>query len=135
MRRDDGSVLILTLGLVVVLVALLGVVVDVSALVLRRRDAELTADSAARAAAQAVDLAAYYSGASGARLPVDPAGARSRAAAHLTRPWRLVRVTTHDDVVAVTVATRVRLPFSAWLGVGEVRVVGRGAADLRVAPR
>ena len=134
-RRDEGSVLILTLGLVVVLVALLGVVVDVTALALRRREAELTADSAARAAAQAVDLSAYYRGAAGERIPLDVANARSQASEFLRRPWRMVRLTATDEVVQVTVASRMRLPFSGWLGIGQVRVVGRGAAEMRVAPR
>ncbi len=61
-RGEDGQLLILTAFFAVVLVLLVAVVVDASAAFLARRALASQADGAALAAAQSVDLRAYYDG-------------------------------------------------------------------------
>lgn len=122
--------LILGIGAVVILVAVLLVVVDVAVLGLRRHDAELTADAAARAAAQGLDLGRYYRGVSAARLPVDEAAARARAQRLVRPPWRLAGVGVVDDVVTVTVSVQVPLIMAGLVGHNEATVMGSGSAAL-----
>jgi Putative Flp pilus-assembly TadE/G-like len=57
---DEGSVLLLIMGLVVLAALFITVVMDVSALFLDRRDLIAAADGAALAGAQAVDAEALY---------------------------------------------------------------------------
>jgi uncharacterized membrane protein len=58
--RDEGTVLLLGLGLVALTLVLVGVVVDASRLYLTRRALAALADGAALAAAHDVDVAAVY---------------------------------------------------------------------------
>jgi Flp pilus assembly protein TadG len=69
-RGDDGQLLLLTMFFALVLVLLVAVVVDTSAAFLARRSLAGAADGAALAAAQSVDLRAYYAGAGGPDLPL-----------------------------------------------------------------
>jgi uncharacterized membrane protein len=61
-RGDDGQLLILIAFFGVVLILFVAVVVDVSAAFLLRRGLASQADGAALAAAQSIDLDAFYSG-------------------------------------------------------------------------
>ena len=74
MRRDDeGTILVLTLGLVGLLVVVVAIVVDVSAVVLAKRGVASAADGAAVSAAQALDEQVLYDdGRELRREPVDP---------------------------------------------------------------
>ncbi len=130
---DRGSVLILGVGLTAVVLALLMVVMDVVAVALRQHDADLVADAAARAAAQAVDPARYYRSGSTARVPLDPVAARGRARDFVSRSgtWSLGSVTVTGDVVTVTVTTDLPLPASGWWSGRVITVRGAGAAELR----
>lgn len=130
---DKGSVLILGIGLTAVVAAVLLVVVDVVAVALRQHDADLVADAAARAAAQAVDPDRYYRAGARARLPLDPDRARGRAASFVAQspPWTVRQVTVADDVVTVTLEADVALPGGAWWAGRSVTVRGSGAAELR----
>lgn len=130
-RGDDGNVLLLGVGCVALTMSLLLVCVDVASLALRRREAVLTADTAARAAAQALDLRAYYTAAPNGRLPLDPALARSRAAAAIQPPWRLESVDVVSGEVTVTVGTRVEFAVGSSLGLPSTWVHGTSAAVLR----
>ena len=73
-RGDGGQLLLLTAFLAVVLVLLVAVVVDASAAFLLRRSLASQADGAALAAAQRVDLGAYYASDGGDVLPLAPPG-------------------------------------------------------------
>ncbi len=70
--NDDGTVLFLTIGLSVVLLLLVAVVVDLSAVILAKRGMSSAADGAAVAAAQRVDTASVDAGNGlGNQLPLD----------------------------------------------------------------
>ena len=79
--RDEGSVLVLTLGFAVVIMAFVGVVVDASKLFLTRRALASVADGAALSAAQDVDMVGVYRGTAGGPLPISA----PRAVADVTR--------------------------------------------------
>lgn len=142
--RDEGSVLVLTLGFVVVVMLLVAVVAAASKLFLTRRSLAAVADGAALAAAQDVDLAAIYTGQSGATLPLAAERARADVAAYVARAaadtgltdLRLVSLTATGRAVDVTVSGRSVLPFvSAVTGDPQGTVITVTAhADAAVAP-
>ena len=118
LREDRGSVLIFTLGILVVCVLAVGVVVDASALFLARRSLQAQADSAALAGAQAVDVEAYYERGAAAGIRLEPVRVRAAVERHVRRASsdvRLRSVALQDDVVVVRLDGIVRPPFSGWL--------------------
>lgn len=122
-RGDEGSVLVLTLGLVAVLLLLVGVVVDVSAVVLAKRSLAAAADGAAVSAAQALDEAVFRAQGPAAGVPLSEAGVQDRVAAYPVTPGVVLVGRVDGGLVAVVTGSRtVRLPFAGWLGVGDVAV-------------
>lgn len=118
LRRDDGSILVLSLGFIVICILALAVVVDASTVFLARRALQAQADGAALAGAQAIDLDAYYAEGAAARIRLDPVGIRGAVERHVRRDpgtGRLTSVALNDDVVIVRMFDRVRPPFSGWL--------------------
>ena len=116
--RDEGSVLVLSLGFIIICIIALAVVVDASTVFLARRALQSQADGAALAGAQAMDLNAYYSEGASERIRLDEASVRAAVDRHVRRDpgdGRLTGVTMRDDVVLVTMTDRVRPPFSGWL--------------------
>ncbi len=136
-RGDDGSVLVLVLGLTGVLLALVAVVVDVSAVILAKRAVASAADAAASLAAQQADEAGIRSNGIGTALRLDPALAQDAVAAFQARedrsqPGLVLRVALGpDQTTARVTATRVvRVPFVGWLGI-DPRVQVRAVATIR----
>ncbi len=116
--RDEGSILVLSLGFIVICILALGVVVDASTVFLARRALQAQADSAALAGAQAIDLDAYYADGTASRIRLDPSAIRVAVERHVRRDpgeGRLTAVSLRDDVVLVEMTDRVRPPFSGWL--------------------
>lgn len=111
-RGEDGSMLVLTAFFVAVLVLLVAVVVDASAAFLARRSLASTADGAALAAAQSVDLAAFYDGTGGDLLPLGDVEAA--VAAYVTDPATEVLAVEVVDgtTVVVTLRRHLALPLS-----------------------
>jgi len=137
--RDDGSVMLLTIGLVSLAALLIVVVIDVSALFLGRRDALAAADGAALAAAQAVDESALYRQGVSDTLPLDPQRVRQRVDAYLRDVARSShlrdlqwRVSTDGTVVRVAIVGQLQLPvvngITAGTG-GRVTVTASAAAQ------
>ena len=134
MYRDDrGTVLIVGIATLALAVALTLLAIDVLRLAVRRHEADLVADSGARAAVQALDLERYYRG-EAARLPLDPAAARSRALAVVSRPWRVESVRVRVDAASVSVTGDVPLLLGALVGRPTVPVTGSAVAVLRRDP-
>ena len=121
MRRlhgDRGSVMILSLGLLVVCVLAIGVVVDASSVFLARRSLQAQADSAALAGAQAIDVEAYYQRGAASGIRLEPTRVRTAVERYVRRSAgdvRLRAVALADDVVIVRLQGVVRPPFSGWL--------------------
>jgi hypothetical protein len=125
---DDGSILVLSLGFIVICILALAVVVDASSVFLARRALQSQADAAALAGAQAIDVDAYYSGGADARIRLDPSRIRATVERHVRRDpgdGRLAAVSLRNDIVLVAMTDRVRPPFSGWL-------TPSGAYDLEV---
>lgn len=124
---DDGQLTLLIIGFVSIAALLIVVGVDASKVFLARRALSSTADSAALAAAEAVDRAAVYGGQSGCGglLPLDEAaagrlaaGAVDDAAASLRHTF-LTLDAPDTSVVEGTVTVRlggaVQVPFGKVL--------------------
>jgi len=127
---DNGSVLLLVLGLVVLAALFVTVVMDVSALFLDRRELIAAADGAALAGAQAVDEAELYTKGLPESGPLTLDQARARAAVNsylattglLTRYEGLVvEIDTTSSTVSVRLQATVQLPV--------VNAVTPGARD------
>lgn len=143
-RDDEGTILLLTCGLAVVLMALVVVVVDVSVVVLAKRGVANAADGAALLAAQQPDSRALSDrdDALSLRLPLDRADvvrvvASYQAEAAVTQPTLTLHasVAGADNSEAVVQAQRtVSLPFVSWFGVKRVVVRATGRARSPVTP-
>ena len=135
-REDDGQVLVLTLFLAVVLLLFVTVVVDTSAAFLGRRALAGDADGAALAAAQSVDLDAYYAGATTTDLPL--AGVSEAVTGYVANlPDTAVDDVHLDDggtTVTVTLRRHLALPL-AFPGYGAgVDITATATARLPVRP-
>jgi len=149
-RDDQGSVLVLGLGFVVVTMLAVGLVVDASRLFLARRSLASLADGAALRGAHDLDLAALYrsggSGTSGApsALPLSAARVRSDVAHYVVdqsavnglRGVRVIAVTVVAGTVEVTLAMTESVPLlGTILGHPEGELVTATArARTEIAP-
>lgn len=140
--RDDGTILLLLLGFTAVLLLMVAVVVNVSAVVLAKRGVASATDGAAVAAAQALDLDALYAqGLSGGRIPLDAREAAGRiatyqAGAQAGQPGlqlRMARIEAGTTVV-VRGSRLVELPFGRILGFAPVTVEAEARARAPVVP-
>jgi Flp pilus assembly protein TadG len=132
---EDGQLLILTAFLGVVLILLVAVVVDVSAAFLARRGLASQADGAALAAAQSVDLPAFYRGEGGDLLPLADADdvVRDYVAANFPdTEIAAVDLVNGGTAVAVTLRRHVDLPLSPPGWEGGIDVTAGATARLPV---
>jgi uncharacterized membrane protein len=138
-RDEEGTILLLTLGLVVVALLLVVMVVDASAVFLARRALAAQADGASLAAAQSVSGPQVYANGAGARLPlgaVQAAVARYEGNASTPALTSSVEHGAAGDTVVVTGRRAVRLPFAGVLGIGAVTVTATSrASSVRLAHR
>lgn len=142
-RGDAGSILLLQVFLVVAIVMAITVVADVGTVIGVRRELAATADQAAIAGAQALDLDAYYRGdAAGAGLALDPGAVDAVVRRYLAPALaagqrdglRIEEVTVAGDRVTVRLGRRARLPFTASLGLDSVPVTASASARLLIQP-
>jgi hypothetical protein len=137
-RGEDGSVLVLVLGFTGILVVLVAVVVNVSAVVLAKRGVASAADGAAVSAAQSLDLAQLYAAGLGEAIPLSGSEAVARVAAYEVRarreqPGISLAVRVDGRTAVVTGQRTVRLPFRLP-GTGPVQVRSVARARAPVAP-
>jgi Flp pilus assembly protein TadG len=141
-QGDDGTILVLVLGFAALLLVLVAIVVDVSAVILAKRGAASAADGAAIAAAQQLDVDAVYQNGLGEAVPLSldevraVVGTYGARAAEGQQGLQLAADLDAAGTTATVTATReVTLPFSGWLGIGSVTVtaVAHARAPL-VAP-
>jgi Flp pilus assembly protein TadG len=131
---DDGTIMVLTIGLMVLLLALVATVTDASAVFLARRDLAGACDAAATTAAQAVDRRTLYAEAGATRLPLDPDAARDRVRTWLGEQGEaglVVEVTgVVDDGTTVLLACTKATdpPLHALVGLPTVTVEAHASA-------
>jgi uncharacterized membrane protein len=140
-RDDDGSVLPLVIGFVVVVLLLVGAVTDASVLWLQRRALQSTVDGAALAGAQAIDLDAVYAGGARGDLALASTATVRRAVRRYLAAtpsddglpqFRLTSTTVEGSVVTVAARSTVSLPFTTLLTGRGVAVRADASAVLRV---
>ena len=127
---DEGSVLLLAIGMVVVGVLAFTALVDASAAFLQRQRLMAVADAAALAGAQAIDLEQYYLQGASASTRLDPEAVARAVRRHVVESGSardidgLVIERASSDGTSVEVALRapVRLPFLSGLFGGDVQV-------------
>jgi uncharacterized membrane protein len=136
LRDDRGSVLPLVIGVVVIVVALVTVVTDVSVLWLQRRSLQATVDGAALAGAQAVDLPTVYAGGAHGDLRLNPSAARAAVRSYAAAvpsskrltTFRIARVTVTSATVTVRATAVAHPPFVTWLTGNGVTIVAEASA-------
>lgn len=143
MRRrgssDEGTILLLTMGLVALGLSLIVVVIDVSSVFLARRSLLAACDGAALAGAQALDADHLYRYGAHGRIPigdhdVDQA-VRDYADASFPSedfPGQVLSATSDGTRVTVTGHRPVSMPFGRYLhaiGIGEVTVTASSSAE------
>lgn len=125
-RADDGQVTAYVVVLITGILALAGLTLDGGLALAATVRANGQAEAAARAGAQAIDLAAYR--ANGA-LRLDPAHAVANAQAHLTAENATGTVTITGDTVTVTVTATHTTQMLGLVGISSLTVHGQGSAQ------
>lgn len=138
-RPDEGSVLVLAVGLVTILLLGVVVLVDGSAAFLQHRALLSVADSAALAGAQAIDVEAYYREGASSATTIDPDAVPVRVRGLVTRfrddlPEDLVIEEASSDGrrVRVVLSAPLQLPFRQdW---AAIRITVVSEAELAYRP-
>lgn len=113
----------------VIVFAMAGLVFDGGALISAKRDAINDSEQAARAGAQAIDVAQLYD--TGATPTLDPAAAEARAEAFLAANGWQGTATADTASVTVTITRDQSMTFLATFGVGDRSVTGTATARAR----
>lgn len=119
MRRDEGSVTMLGIGFIAILLMAIVIGVDAGSFYLQKRNLAATADAAALAGAQQIDLDAYYKRGATARTRLDTAKVRRLVVAQLTASrastnfegFAIRNISTTGRQVDVTLSSVASLPF------------------------
>ncbi|MFJ7213602.1 pilus assembly protein TadG-related protein [Amycolatopsis sp. NPDC098790] len=122
---EEGRVSVFVVVLMIGLLALAGLGLDGGLALATKVRATGQAESAARAGAQAIDLAAYRE--TGA-LRLAPAHAEELARRYLADVGATGSVTATTDTVAVTVTTSQRTQLLSLVGIPAIDAHGSGAA-------
>jgi hypothetical protein len=136
---DEGSILILGIGLVGICLLAIAVVTDTTSAFLQRRSLYSLADSAALAGAQAVDLASYYRNGAGETTRLNSGAVTSKARAFLLSAsiqrehpgLRVDGVTSDGLTVQVDLSAPITLPFLGALTSEVIEVRSTARLDYR----
>jgi uncharacterized membrane protein len=139
---DDGTVLLLVLGLVTLAAILVALVTDVSALYLERRKLVAAADGAALAGAQEVNESRIYTEGlpDTGPVPLNADAAKAAALAYVEDSGinvDAVRVEATPTTVSVFISTHYRLPIASKVTVGttgSATVAASATARTAVVP-
>ncbi|MFL6136732.1 MAG: pilus assembly protein TadG-related protein [Frankiaceae bacterium] len=134
-HRDDGTILLLTIGYAIIALALVLGLTDVSVLLLDRRNLQSVADGAALSIAQDVSVDGLYGRRDGDGLGLaDRSTLQADAERYVARSdlpdAETVVVPIGSDTVQVLVRRSARLPFAALLdalGIGGTQQVEASA--------
>lgn len=126
-RRDEGAITLLVIGYAAIALLLLVVGIDASKVFLAQRALSAAADSAALAAAQAVDRQAVYAGGlrCGSRLPLDArrAGVLAATTVEDDRPGLRHDFAAVDPPQTTVLGATVTVQLSGSVGVPFGRVL------------
>ena len=127
--REEGSVSLFLVVLLLAVFAVFGLVVDGGARLDGQRRATDQAEQAARAAAQAVNPASLRTG---GMAVLDPAAARAAASRYLAADGNvtLIGIQVTGDTVTVQVTATVRPAVLSIIGLHTLTVTGTGRAQL-----
>lgn len=132
-ERDGGTILLLTLGFLMISIMLVIVVTDISTVYLARRSVVSAADGAALAAVQRIDEQAVYTSTKKFdRLPLDQVtDSVAQYQLQVDPSGRTELNATLPDPTTVRVEGRrvVELPAVGLLGIGPVTVVAASEAQ------
>jgi Flp pilus assembly protein TadG len=131
-RRDEGQVTAFVAVLLLALLVMLGLVTDGGRALAARVQVTNEAQEAARAGAQALDLAAYRRDGT---VRLDPAGAEQRVLAYLSATGdSATAVRVAGDLVSVTVVRVEPTRLLMLAGLGRVHATGTGTARAEPVP-
>ena len=132
--NERGSLTLFAVVLAFGLLTMVGLVIDGGAKLTAQRRANHLAEQAARAGAQALDVAALRDG----RAVLDPSPARAATADYLAaagHPRQHYRVAVGSETITVTVTDRQPTAVLGLVGVHHLDITGRGQARLLVGIR
>ena len=140
-KADEGSVLILGIGLLGVCVLALVVVTDAGSAFLQRRNLYSVADAAALAGAQTIDLPSYYEHGASQGTNLDGGAAVAKARGYLAQreviaahPGLTVDSVTTDGVnIQVDLSIPITVPFVNALHREPARVRATARLDYRTS--
>jgi Flp pilus assembly protein TadG len=128
-QREDGTITVMTIGFLLFLGLLAGVVVNSSAAFLQRQQLDNVADGAARTAADGLSREAFYR--RGA-VELDAAEARQLVDDYVSSPGiRIAHVRTTGDRVQVRLERSVRLALAPPGWQARTTIVSEATAQLR----
>lgn len=118
-KRDDGSVLVLGVGLMGVVLLAISVVVDASMAFIQRQALQARADAAVLAGVQGIDYDAYYAQGATEATALVPGNARGLAVARLNRSqqadpipgFQILEISSSQRAVAAKVSAPIRTAF------------------------
>ena len=125
-RADDGTVSAYTLNLVAAVLAFAGLVLDGGLAISTKVQAVSDAQSAARAGARELDVAALRTN---SVIRLDPAAAEATARQWLARTGLAGTVTVTPDTVTVTVTTSRRTQLLQLLGLRSIPITATATAE------
>jgi Flp pilus assembly protein TadG len=126
-RRDDaGTVTAFTMILVLAVLAFAGLVLDAGLAIATKVQAVSSAQSAARAGARELDVAALRTSAT---IRLDPARATAAARNWLNRAGATGTVTVTPDTVTVTITTARRTQLLHLVGLTSIPVTATATAQ------
>jgi Flp pilus assembly protein TadG len=132
MRRDDGTITVMTVGFLLFLSLLVVVVVNSSAAFLQRQQLDNVADGAALAAADGLSQDTFYRT---GEITLDDHQARSLVRDYVASgDIRIVQVMTDGGQVNVRLERTVGLAFAPPGWNKRTTIVSEATAQLRVAP-
>jgi Flp pilus assembly protein TadG len=124
-RDDDGQVTGFVVVLIIGIFALAGLTLDGGLALAAKVQASGQAEAAARAGAQAIDLAAYRDNGT---LRLIPAQAIAEAQAFLAAEGATGTATATNDTVTVTVTATQPTQLLGLIGIESISVHGQGSA-------
>ena len=131
MRRDDGTITVMTIGFLLFLGLLAAVVINASAAFLQRQQLDNLADGAARSAADGLSTDVFYRT---GQVELDGSQAQRLVRSYVSRPGvRIVQVVTDGDEVRVRLERKLDLPLAPPGFSPRTTIVSEATASLRVA--